>query len=192
MRPPRLSPATDVRRLIANLDLSVDGVTENPAGWMPVRHPDADAFVQDVMRHTDTLLLGRTTYEHLAAHWPTQPPGSSWIADFVNGTPRAVVSRTLKEPAWVGTTVLPDLEGVAALKQQDGGHIVTLGSVTLLGALAGAGLIDEYQLWLHPLLHGGGHPLFPTDLKQSLTLLEARSFPDGLLLLRYAPQGGTP
>ncbi|WP_309571865.1 dihydrofolate reductase family protein [Deinococcus sp.] len=178
-----------MRRLIANLDLTVDGVTGNPAAWMQARHPDADAFVQDVMQGTDTLLLGRTTYEHLAAYWPTQPRGSSWIADFVNDTPRAVVSRTLRDPAWAGTTVLPDLNGVAALRSRPGGHLVTLGSVSLLGALARAHLIDEYHLWLHPLLLGSGSPVFPAGLHQPLTLLEARPFPDGPLLLRYAPQG---
>lgn len=181
-----------MRRVIANLDLTVDGVTDNPPAWMRPRPADADAWVQGIMERTDALLLGRVTYDHLAAYWPAQPPGSSDIADFLNGTPRAVVSRTLTAPTWAGTTVLPDVDGVAALKAQGDGHLVTLGSVTLLGALAQADLIDEYHLWLHPMLLGGARPLFPPGLNQPLTLLEARAFGGGLLLLRYTPQGERP
>ncbi|GHF46908.1 dihydrofolate reductase [Deinococcus metalli] len=180
-----------MRRVIANLDSTVDGVTEQPAAWMRPRQADADARVQAMMRGTDALLLGRVTYDHLAAYWPAQPRGASWIADFVNGTPRAVVSRTLRDPAWPGTTVLPDLDGVADLRAQGQGHLVVLGSMTLLDALARAHLIDEYHLWLHPVLLGGARPVFPPGLNQSLTLLEAQPFTGGLLLLRYAPHGGT-
>jgi dihydrofolate reductase len=103
-----------------------------------------------------------------------------------------VVSSTLTEPGWANTTVLGAdwLDRVAALKQGDGGDIVVTGSISLCASLVAARVVDEYRLFVHPVVQGRGRRLFPDDRDaQRLTLREARPFPGGVVLLTYAALG---
>lgn len=100
-----------------------------------------------------------------------------------------MVSSTLAHPAWENSTVLTGdpVEQTRELKQADGRDIVVTGSITLTHALIAAGLVDEYRLFVYPVVQGRGRRLFPDGHEvPRLTLLEARSFRSGIALLRYA------
>src|SRR5262245_28488800 len=108
------------------------------------------------------FLLGRRTYEIFAAYWPTVTDEGDQIARALNSCPKYVVSTTLREAAWPGTTVLTgDVPGqVAKLKQEPGGPVLVLGSSALVPTLLAHDPVDEYQLWLHRAVVGGGNGLF--------------------------------
>ena len=133
-----------------------------------------------------SMLLGRVTYEGFAQAWP-QKPGE--FADKFNALPKYVVSSTLNDPSWAGTTVLRgDLEDeVAKLTVDQGGDVVVHGSSTLVHALLDSGLVDELRLMILPIILGGGRKLFgETGSPQKLQLVSATpQGPDGVVLLVY-------
>src|SRR5262249_21247801 len=110
---------------------------------------------------TTAYLFGRRTYEHMAAHWPTEPDTNP-IADNLNPTPQYVVTRTLTSLAWAGSHVLAGdvVASVNDLKQRGDGAIVVLGSGVLVQTLIEHELVDQYQLFVHPLVLGAGKRLF--------------------------------
>jgi dihydrofolate reductase len=113
---------------------------------------------------------------------------SDRIADALNSRPKYVVSATLGEAAWPGTTVLTgDVPGqVAKLKQEPGGPVVVLGSSTLVPTLAAHDLVDEYQLWLHPVVLGSGKRLFSGGGEcADLRLVDSTTTGSGLVILTY-------
>jgi dihydrofolate reductase len=111
----------------------------------------------DSMAATTAYLLGRKTFEKMAAFWPSQPDDNP-MAAHLNATPKFVATRTLREPGWNNSYVLTgDLkEDVAKLKVQGDGNVVVLGSGELVQQLIAEDLIDEYRLFLHPLVLGTG------------------------------------
>jgi len=111
------------------------------------------------------------------------------IARALNSRPKYVASATLEEPAWEGTTVLRDVPGeVAELRKQPGGQILLMGSSALTQSLMAHGLVDEYQLWVHPLVLGGGKKLFRDGGPAiSLRLADSTTTPGGLVILTYRP-----
>jgi dihydrofolate reductase len=180
-----------MRTLYVTEFISLDGVVEAPGGEEGYRHtgwtfaieedPARFEFKMEETLATETLLLGRTTYEGFAAAWPGR---SGAFADRFNSLPKVVVSTTLSEPAWQNTTVVRDLDAVRALKERDGGPIGVHGSITLARSLLAAGLVDQWNLMVFPVILGSGNQLFPTDAqdKQKLTLREARAFTNGVQL----------
>jgi dihydrofolate reductase len=130
---------------------------------------------------SETLLLGRTTYEGFSAAWPEREGD---FADKFNTMPKVVVSTTLQDPAWANTTVVRDLDGVRALKEGDGGPIQVAGSATLAQSLHKAGLVDQWNLMVFPVVLGSGKRLFPTDAedKVKLALREHRTYTNGVQL----------
>ena len=107
----------------------------------------------------------------------------------MNRRTKYVVSSTLEEPAWQNTTVLRgDLAtNIQAIKEEPGGNVVVLGSGTLIGSLMKAGLIDEYHLWIHPLVLRSGQRLFPDGLSREFELVNTHAFSGGIVLLVYCP-----
>jgi dihydrofolate reductase len=180
-----------MRTLFVTAFISLDGVVEAPGGEPGYRHtgwtfdveqdPAVYEFKAAETAETDTLLLGRTTYEGFAAAWPER---EGEFADKFNSMPKVVVSTTLTDPAWNNTTVVADLDGVRALKDGEGGPIQVAGSGTLVRALHAAGLVDRWHLMVFPVILGSGQRLFPSDAedKQKLTLAEARSYTNGVQL----------
>jgi dihydrofolate reductase len=168
----RLRPVgADMRKLTINTFISLDGVMQAPGG--PHEDPtggfslggwcapywDEEMFGWMETAEPYELLLGRGTYEIFAAHWPyAEGP----IADRLNGTRKHVASRTLTAPTWANSTLIPgDVpEYVAALKREDGPQLQVHGSPGLLQTLLRHDLIDEYRLWVFPLVLGGGKRLF--------------------------------
>jgi len=111
------------------------------------------------MAGTTAYLFGRRTYEKMAAHWPHVGPDDPFGAH-LNATPKYVVSRTLDDPVWSGTEVLPDVDAVREVKASGDGTLAVLGSGVLVQDLFATGLVDRVSLFLHPLVLGTGKRLF--------------------------------
>ena len=128
----------------------------------------------------------------MATYWPTPDAiaADPEVAARMNGLPKVVFSRTLQSVAWVDSRLAgaDAAAEVRQLKEQPGRNIIILGSSDLAASLAADGLIDEYRLMLNPVLLGRGKPVFaglPADVR--LRLLDARTFGNGNVLVRYAP-----
>jgi len=180
-----------MRTLYVTEFISLDGVIEAPGGEEGYKHtgwtfdidsdPTMYEFKGEETFGTDTLLLGRTTYEGFAAAWPER---DGEFADKFNSMQKVVVSTTLDEPTWTNTTVVRDLEAVRALKEGEGGPIGVHGSATLAQSLHEAGLVDQWNLMVFPVILGSGKRLFASDAddKQKLTLRESRTYSNGVQL----------
>lgn len=141
------------------------------------------------LQSTTAYLFGRRTYEKMAAHWPHQPDEDP-IAAHLNATPKYVVTSTLSELEWAGAQVLAgELPGaIQALKREGEGMIAVLGSGVLVQGLIAHGLVDEYRLFVHPLVLGTGKRLFrETPHPRPLRLLDVTATTTGVLALAYAP-----
>ena len=132
--------------------------------------------------------LGDALLEDLTvlAAWPER---DGEFADKFNTMPKVVVSTTLSDPAWTNTTVVRDIDAVAELKEGEGGEIGVHGSATLARALHQAGLVDQWNLMVFPVILGSGKRLFPTDSldKQKLELVETTRYRNGVQLHIYRP-----
>lgn len=138
---------------------------------------------------TTAYLLGRRTYQKMAAFWPGVPDENP-IAAHLNATPKYVVTKTLSELKWTGSHVIDGdvIESVNALKRDGDGTIAVLGSGVLVQALITNELIDEYRLFLHPLVLGAGKRLFAqTSRPLPMRLLDCTPTTTGVLLLTYQP-----
>jgi dihydrofolate reductase len=143
---------------------------------------------EDGLGGTTAYLFGRRTYEKMQAFWPYQPDTNP-IAAHMNATTKYVASRSMTEFGWEHTLALPgDLAGaVEGLKEDGDGHIAVLGSGVLVEQLLGAGLVDELQLFIHPLLLGAGKKLFGGLAEPAtLELTHVSSTAKGSIDVRYA------
>ncbi|WP_326784719.1 dihydrofolate reductase family protein [Streptomyces sp. NBC_00151] len=156
--------------------VSIDGVHQAPGGpeedpsggfgqggWsVPFGDDDFGRFVVDNFSHVDAFLLGRRTYEIFAGYWPKMTDPADPIASKLNALPKYVVSSTITEPAWEGTTVITGDLGkeVTALKERTEGELQIHGSAVLAQSLLALGLIDTLHLMTFPVLLGEGRRLF--------------------------------
>lgn len=190
--------------IAADLFITLDGVYQAPGGrdedraggfdhggWQ-AGFPDAavGASIMDSIQRTDALLLGRRTYDIFSAFWPFQSADDPVAARFA-AIPRFVVSRTLVEASWAGTTILRDAAEVGPLRDRFT-EIHTWGSGELLRGLLKAGLLDRLNLWLYPIAIGSGKRLFdrgtiPTTFRP---VQPAQLFDDGVMALVLEPAGG--
>ncbi len=174
------------RRIVASLFSSLDGVVKAPEKWhFPYADEEMGAIVGGLMAGSDTLLLGRVTYEEFAATWPRQ---TGDMADALNAMPKLVASTTLTRPSWSNTTVIDGdvVAAVTALKEQPGKDISITGSITLTRTLLNAGLVDDLHLLVHPLVVGGGQRLFG-DERLPLALAGSTTLATGVVYLHYRP-----
>ena len=180
-----------MRRVGAWELVSLDGVMERPEEWaFSYSDDEMGEASASGMAASDALLLGRVTYEHLAAYWPNQPGGEPMV-DYINSVPKYVVSGTLEEPlAWNNSTIISGnmAEEIARLKRQPGKDITILGSGTLVRSLLRDGLLDELTLMVHPVVLGSGKRLFEdrSDAR-ALKLASSRTFSTGVVSLAYRP-----
>jgi dihydrofolate reductase len=140
------------------------------------------------LQTSTVYLLGRKTYEAMAAHWPFEPPENRMAAN-LNQAKKYVATRTLKHLEWANSEVLEGelAPAVEALKTSGDGHIVVLGSGRLVESLHAADLVDEYKLFLHPLLLGKGKRLFREFPEpKRLRLVSCTPTTTGVLMLDYA------
>jgi len=183
-------------RIVVSENVTLDGVIEDPAGAEgfgrgggvgriggPGREGGAKVVLEEALG-AEAQLLGRRTYEFLAARWPSRSGG---LADRLNEMPKYVVSSTLKDPAWNNSTVLAGevVQEVSQLKQGLDGEIVVAGSIRLVRTLLANGLVDELRLMIYPVVLGAGERLFGDSSEQRpVRLVETRTV-DDLAYLRY-------
>jgi dihydrofolate reductase len=179
-----------MRKLVAGLMFSLDGVVESPEKWArPYFNGEMQEVIDAGVAQADAILLGRRTYLEFAELWPNQ--GSEVpLADFMNETPKYVVSSTLDSLEWGPSSLLRgDLaEEVGRLKRQAGNNIQISGSPRLVRSLLRDGLLDELSIMLVPIVVGSGMRLFDDMTDQvALELVESRALGTGMLSVTYQP-----
>ena len=187
-----------MRKVILFVQVSLDGFFEGPnkeIDWH-LSGDDLLAHVDEVLAPAGGFLSGRVTYEMMAAFWPTadadpaSPPHVKAFAPIWREMPKVVYSKTLTSAGW-NTTISRDVvrEEVLALKAAARGDLV-VGGGDLGAAFMAQDLIDEYRIYVHPVLIGRGAPLFPpADEAYPLRLVETRTFGNGVVLLRHQRPG---
>ena len=180
-----------MRKIVAGLFISLDGVFESPETWhFPYFNEEMGEAVGAQMAESDCMLLGRVTYEEFASYWPNQTSDgeAGEMANFMNDTPKYVVSRTLKSADWKNTTLIDGnnaAEELTTLKRQPGKDISITGSGTLVRTLLRDGLLDELRLLVHPIVVGHGKRLFDDSEQIPLKLADSKTFSTGVLALTY-------
>jgi class 3 adenylate cyclase/dihydrofolate reductase len=193
-----------LRRIVVAEFMTIDGIMEAPGfeehrtgrnGWVLKRQSEElQEWIAGQFDSIDAFLLGRTTYNIWAAFWPTATAGQQ-LLDFMNNTPKYVVSSTMKEASWVNTTILGSdwRAALAELKRQPGKSILVEGSADLLADLLQEELVDELQLMVFPVILGSGKRLFRDNANlHNLRLVESRTFPAGVVVMRYVPDREEP
>jgi dihydrofolate reductase len=183
-----------MRKLIANLFISLDGVVEEPGDWhFPYFNDEMGAAVDAALGSADTMLLGRKTYDDHAGAWPQLEAAGGEDAEFakrLGDARKLVVSRGQPELSWRNSELLEGdlVEAVAALKDEPGGNIAMSGSVSVVRQLLAAGLLDELRLLVHPIAVRKGMRLFDEGERPiPLKLLSSEAFSTGVLSLVYGP-----
>jgi dihydrofolate reductase len=181
-----------MRKIIAGLFISLDGVVEAPEKWTgPYFNDQVGQAVGALMAANDAMLLGRVTYQGFAAAFGGQSGG---MADQMNNTPKYVVSSTLTSADWQNSTLISgDIASqIAALKQQPGQNIGMSGSSALASWLLRHGLLDRLDLLVFPVVLGSGKRLFSEPHGQlALALTGSEAFSTGVVHLCYEPAART-
>lgn len=183
-----------MRKIVAGLLMSLDGVVESPNEWGFSRYfnDEMSEGISAGIAQADAVLLGRRTYLEFAELWPNQ--GSDVLmADFLNNSPKYVVSTTLETLEWANSRLLTGdlVKELARLKQQPGRNILIPGSPTLVRSLLRDGLLDELNLNICPIVVGSGMRLFEGITDQiRLRLVDSTTLSTGVLGVTYAPAGG--
>jgi dihydrofolate reductase len=176
-------------------NITLDGSIEmlgdwfDPQGQAGVDNTDLLDELHRQDSRSDAFLTGRRTFEDMRSYWPEQTDDATGVSDYLNRVQKYVVSSTLADPQWQNSTVLAGepIAEVRALKERPGQEIVVTGSITLCHALIEAGLVDEYRLFVYPVVQGRGRRLFPDGFElPRLTLVEATAFRSGITYSRYA------
>jgi len=184
-----------VGKIVISENVTLDGVVQDPAGdegfrlggWVGLikDRPELNKLALDEAVGAEALLLGRRSYEWLAARWPSR---SGELADRLNSLPKYVVSSTLEDPDWNNSTVLQGdvVDAVSNLKQKLDGEIVVAASFRLVHTLMEHDLVDELRLKIFPVALGAGARLFgETSDKKPLRLVDAQTFEGDVVVLTY-------
>ncbi|MCL4368500.1 MAG: dihydrofolate reductase family protein [Actinobacteria bacterium] len=193
-------------RLTVTTFLTLDGVMQGPGGpdedrsggfdhggWLvPYADEDMNRYVAEQFAAVDGFLLGRRTYEIFAAWWPHVTDESDPVAARLNSLPKYVASRTLQSVAWNNSTLLAGdvAEEVGKLRDQPGRELQVHGSGDLIQTLMRHDLVDEYRLWVYPVVLGSGKRLFRDGIvPRSLRLLDSKKTSTGVLMNTYERGG---
>jgi dihydrofolate reductase len=186
-----------MRKLTVSTLVTLDGVLQDPGGFGEIEQggwsgPYFDAEAQRIalehLRAADVFLLGRETYQLFKDFWSQAHPGE--YTDLLNSIPKLVASTTLTEPLeWNASLLKGDVaEAVAELKRQPGGEILMYGSAALMRTLMRHDLVDELQVWVHPVVLGDGKKLFGTGFDPTaLRLVGTTTLDTGVVIARYQP-----
>ncbi|QPF75655.1 dihydrofolate reductase [Roseateles sp. DAIF2] len=188
-----------MRKIIAALQVSLDGYIEGPEGELDWVASWEDSF--DLLSRIDTCILGRGMYPSYEQYWSQiladpeavhpftgrrPSPGERLYARFAEHAPHLLLSRSLRQVAWSNTRILRDLEALRAEKAKPGKDMHALGGASLINALLNAGLVDELRLMVNPVLLGRGKALFGAlRARHALRLREGRALDAGRVLLAY-------
>ena len=188
-----------MRKIIAVLQISVDGVIEGPNGELDWAMADDEGTWSDLfemLTRVDTFILGRVMYPAYEQYWLNlldNPAAGTKnevaYARLADKIPHIVLSKTLDKAAWKTTRIVRDVDEIQKIKQQPGKDIVVWGGATLVSNLMNLGLIDELRLLVNPLVLGGGKALFK-DVKErhALRLVRVKPLNSGKVGLTYSTQ----
>ncbi len=187
-----------MRKIVTTTWVSLDGFIAGPNNemdWIGRYYDETmGSYETELVQGGDTLLLGRKTYDSFAGSWPTVPEregvsdGEKVYAQLLNAMRKVVVSTTLTDPSWEHTDVLTDVrrEEIEQLKAEPGSDIIVYGSASLVRQLTDLGLVDEYHLLVHPVVLGGGKPLFGgVTGSTDLALESVTPHPSGVVKMIY-------
>jgi dihydrofolate reductase len=183
-----------MRKIVAGLAITLDGVVESPSSHWLLFNDEMNEVIGAGVAHSDAILLGRNTYLQFAELWPKL--GSDVpMADFMNNTPKYIVSSSLTTLDWANSSLVTgDLaEEVAQLKERPGKNIQIPGSPRLVRSLLRDGLLDGLSLMVHPIVLGAGMRLFDEVTNRiGLKLIESRTLSTGVLCVTYQPLNAIP
>lgn len=188
-----------MRKLIVFNQVTLDGYFSGMDGDISWAHraqrdPEFDAFVETNAKSGGELVFGRVTYEMMKSFWPTPAAFEQFpvVAERMNNLPKLVFSRTLDNASWQNTKVVKgDIAAeMRKIKNEPGDDLVIMGSGSIVSQLTQAGLIDEYQMVLFPIVLGKGRTMFDGIGKRlNLEPTKTRTFSNGNVLLCYEPVG---
>jgi dihydrofolate reductase len=183
-------------RLIYSMSVSLDGfvnTAERSLDWVHVDE-ELHGFFNEEAREVSAFVYGRRLYELMVDYWPTaedDPDATPAEVDFARiwrDKPKIIVSRSLDAVGWNGRLVRGDAVEELARLRAEPGFDLGVGGPTTAAPLIRHGLIDEYRLFVNPVILGAGTPFFPTMAdRQGLELVETRAFGGGVVYLRYRP-----
>jgi dihydrofolate reductase len=189
-----------MRKLIVSMNLSLDGYLSGPHGeldWhFEIWNQEMSEKLLEQLEKTDTIILGRLTYEAMAKYWSVKPMEENFprqdlaIADRLNHHTKFVFSKTKAESIWHNSifTSGDPREEIKVLKHQKGKDMILYGSATLLSTIIPCNLADEYQLWIHPVILGRGNLLFKNlGTRMKLKLKDSFIFESGVVANSYDP-----
>lgn len=188
-----------MRRIVVFNNVTVDGFFAGPHGeidWFKAdRDPEYDEFSRAQSKTGGALIFGRTTYQMMESYWPTPEAMESnpEMAEVMNNIEKIVFSKTLRavdeRDNWRNVRLLHEIraEDILELKEQNGKDIAILGSGSIVQQLTDLGLIDEYQLVVHPVILGAGKSLLAGVETKNLRLMQTRAFKNGIVWLCYQP-----
>lgn len=177
-------------RIVVTENTTLDGRIEMLGDWFDPGEQDQGQvdLMNEQGAREDVLLLGRQTFEDFRSFWPHQTDDPTGTAAALDRVAKHVVTSTLTEPGWQNTTIVDGdpLEHVRRLREEDGQDVVVTGSITLVHALLGAGLVDEVRLFTYPVWQGSGRMLFPDGVDdQRLRRTDHRVLGDGISFAAY-------
>jgi len=184
-----------MRRLIVFNQVSLDGYFTDDKGDMSFAHkndPEWNAWTEENAKGGGTMLFGRITYEMMASFWPTPAALETMpeVAKQMNDLPKVVFSRTMDKASWQNTKLVKTglIDEVRRMKKESGDGMVIMGSGTIVSQLAQAGLIDEFQIVVNPIVLGKGRTMFE-GVKDRLNFkrTSTRTFGNGNTVLCYEP-----
>lgn len=180
-----------MRKLIAIMNMTLDGICDHTAG---IADDETHQHYTDLLNNSGTIIHGRITYQLMENYWPEvvkNPTGNKATDDFATAMDKidkVVFSNTLQSVEWKNTKIVKGPVGdiISALKQEQGRDIL-VGSPSLIVACANLGLVDEYQISIHPMIEGKGLRLFQNIKNRiDLTLLKTKTFACGVVTFYYA------
>jgi dihydrofolate reductase len=185
-----------MRKLVFSMHTSLDGFVAGPNGEMNWINIDDEIFdfVGTITDKADAALYGRVTYEMMQSYWPTaaeQPNASKHDKEhsvWYKKVSKIVISKTISEEGLDNTTIISDqlAEKINKIKNQDGKNILIFGSPSASHSLMSDGLVDEFWLFVNPILLGKGMPLFKDVTENTkLKLIESKIFSCGVIALHY-------
>jgi dihydrofolate reductase len=184
-----------MRKIIAAINVTLDGFCDHTAG---VADDETHQHYNELLKSLDTLIYGRITYQLMESYWPSvvkAPTGNKPTDEFavlIDNISKIVFSRTLKSVDWKNTTLKKEInkEEILELKKagNGGSKDILVGSPSLIVAFTQFGLIDEYQICIHPVVLGSGLPLFKNIKDRvDLKLLKTKTFGCGAVVMYYEP-----
>jgi dihydrofolate reductase len=174
-----------MRKVVAYMLVSVDGVAEDPEQFLFDFDQEMEANLRRVIQAQDTVLLGRRMYDEWSEYWPQSDDQP--FADFINNVQKYVATASPLTREWTNAEAIqgPVEDFVVELRAGEGGDIGVHGSLSLTRSLLVAGLVDEVRLVIAPRVVGRGRRLFEDDVAHTLELVQCTGSPSGSLLVRY-------